>query len=262
MPAVGRSSALLVLALCATLAGGATATAEHPVVAAAAVTGRVADADLQAAADRRVLFGHQSVGWNIIGGVEDLYSRSGVDAPDVRHVEAHVPSGSAGVFAHAEIGSNGDPESKMAAFESLVTGSGSAIGVALMKLCFVDVTAGVSADAVFAQYRAMAERIQQRNPGLVLLHATVPLTVGSPADNVVRQRYNSLLRREFAASGRLVDIALAESTTPSGDRVRGRHGGTRYYGLWRGYAADDGHLNARGSRRVAAALVERIARAS
>ena len=77
-------------------------------------------------------------------------------------------------------------------------------------------------------------------------------------DNVVRPKYNELVRKAYGDTGRLVDVAEMESTTPTGARVSGESDGDPYYALYEGYAADPGHLNDLGARVVAAGLLDVI----
>ena len=79
-------------------------------------------------------------------------------------------------------------------------------------------------------------------------------------ENVNRERLNDLLRREYA--GRLVDLAATESTRPDGSRVTGEHDGSNYHALFEGYASDEGHLNATGTRLAAATWITAVARAA
>lgn len=74
-----------------------------------------------------------------------------------------------------------------------------------------------------------------------------------------RAQYNALLRKQYADSGRLFDLAAIESTRPDGTRVTGSRGGTKYYALCEGYASDNGHLNTQGAKAVAAGMLDVIA---
>lgn len=214
----------------------------------------VDDSDLRAVASTRVVFGHQSVGWNIIDAMRATYENRNigllmVDGPQ------NLPA-TGGGFAQVEIGANGDPASKFEAFSAAVL-DGSDLQVAAMKLCFVDVTSGTDVPAVFGQYTSMVNALKASNPQITLVHFTVPLTVDDPASNLKRQRYNALMRRQYGSA--LVDLARIESTRPNGSRVAGRWRGHRYYALFRGYASDEGHLNGRGAKRVAAAFITALA---
>jgi hypothetical protein len=46
---------------------------------------------------------------------------------------------------------------------------------------------------------------------------------------MARERYNTLVRERYGASGRLFDIARVESTTPSAERTTGEYEGRSYY---------------------------------
>jgi hypothetical protein len=238
----------------------APAVGRRPAVVVPAAA--AATADMVAVARKRVLFGHQSVGWNIMSGVADLYR--------IRHVRP-VPSqpqwsGSlsarGGWFAQAGIGQNGSPVSKVKAFNALVrSGAGRRANVVVMKLCFVDITAGTNVASLFRYYRSVMASLHAAYPSLVIVHVTAPLTTGDVADNVVRQKYNALLRAQYGSTGRLFDLALVESTTPTGARVGGTYRGYRYFALWSGYSSDGGHLNTRGSQRAADYFLRVLSRA-
>ncbi len=216
------------------------------------------DRALQSVAATRVVFGHQSVGWNILDGMERLYSTRGVPAPRMVDGAAALPLTGRG-FAQEEIGVNGDPRSKFTAF-AVALDSGRSVDVAVMKLCFVDIVAGADVNGIFTAYRRMIEDLSARHPEVTFVHMTVPLTTNDAASNTARQRYNQLIRAEY--SGRVFDLARIESTRPNGSRVTGVNSGTRYYALYRGYAADDGHLNARGSLQAARGFVRALAAAA
>ena len=127
-----------------------------------------------------------------------------------------------------------------------------------------DVTSGSDADALFHQYRATMAALEREFAKVRFVHVTTPLTTepglkaaikkllgrasSSRADNAARERLNRLMRQEYGPD-RLFDLAAVESTAPDGTRVSGRFGGQEYFALYGGYAADDGHLLARGHAR-------------
>jgi len=232
-------------------------------------------ADLAAVAGARVLFGHKSVGANILSGIAPLYRDAGVPAPRV--VEAREPVDPGQPFlAHTQVGQNRDPLGKLADFDALLDGPlAEAVDVALVKLCYADVDAGTDVAAVFDRYTATMDALAARHPRLRLVYTTVPLTtdrswkgkvkaaLGSadrrgPADNLARHRYNTLVRDRYGASGRLFDIAAVEATLDGPAMVR-RLGGEEYHVLNRDLSADAGHLNADGARAAAAQFVRVVA---
>ena len=232
--------------------------------------------DLAKVSRTKVFFGHQSVGMNILEGVSGVYAAHGMTAPPIG--EGAVPDRQGGFIDHAFIGENGKPLLKIQDFAAkLRAGLAGQVDVAMMKLCYVDITSGTDVRAVFDAYRNTMAALQREFPRVTFIYVTVPLTTepgllskvkslltgsgGSAADNAARQRINALVRHEYAGD-HLFDLAAAESTAPDGGRVAGSYDGQRYYALYDGYASDPGHLNAEGARVVAAAWLTAIAQAS
>lgn len=216
----------------------------------------VSDAQLLAAARTSVLFGHQSVGANILDGVSGLYDNRGLSAPRIME---WPDTASGGYVTHVYVGENGNPRGKISHFADVVRAAGT-LRIALMKLCYVDIVSDTDVDAVFDRYRSTMAALVQERPDITFLYTTVPLTVGSSADNAARQRYNAKIRAEYGSTGRLFDVAAVESTRADGSRTTGGSGS--YLTLNPDYASDgDGHLNDTGSRRAAAALFRTIAAA-
>lgn len=236
--------------------------------------------ELRTVAHTRVLFGHNSVGMNIIDGLGEVYERAGLAPPHVVSTDGNEPLPHGGVLGHAYVGTNGDPLGKLAAFEKLMDGpAGEDVGVALVKLCYVDVVAGTDAEEVFDAYARTMADLEERHPDVVFLYTTVPLTADpprtvkelvkrllgrgdtGPADNPVRERYNDLVRKRYAGTGRLFDIAALESTAAGSPQRRTTRSGATYHVLHRAFTSDGGHLNRLGSQAAAAELVRDIAAA-
>ena len=90
---------------------------------------------------RKIFFGHQSVGYNVITDIGNIMEENPqiklniVKTTDVKNFDAPV-------FAHDWIGANMDPQSKTEAFENILNnGVGEKTDIAFMKFCYVDVTA-------------------------------------------------------------------------------------------------------------------------
>lgn len=229
---------------------------------------------LESGADTRVFFGHQSVGMNILDALPGVYAGSAVAPPAIVESDT-APQGPA--WVHAFLGQNGDPDGKLADFESLLAdGYAAWADVALMKFCYVDITADTDVDALFARYEKTLSRAEATYPDITFLYMTVPLTtppsvkervksaLGRPnsmADNAARERFNALVRDRYADSGRLFDLAAIESTAPDGSRVSGTVKGQPYYALYPGFASDEGHLTPQAAEYVAAQLLEAVAQA-
>ena len=224
----------------------------------------VTPAELGAAAGQRVFIGHMSIGWNLLDGLQHLYDDA--DVPEAQVVQVAVgdpppglPAGQ-GAVVHAEIGVNGDPLGKLANFDrTMRAGMADEVDVAMVKLCFTDVTASTDVDQVFAAYRDTIDGLQRDYPDVRFVHATVPLTAAPSGikqhlkvlvrgdDNAARERFNDLVREAYAGDD-LFDIAAVESTAADG---------TRLATLAPGWAdADREHLNAAGSAVLAARFLD------
>ena len=190
------------------------------------------------------------------------------------------PAGQDGGFVdHAFIGENEKPLLKIQDFDAKMrSGIGQQVDVAMMKLCYVDITSDTDVGALFATYRETIAALERDFPKVTFVHVTVPLMTeqgllsklksrltGSsrygPAENAARERLNALIRREYAG-GHLFDLAAVESTAPDGSRAIGTYQGQQYYRLYDGYASDSGHLNGEGARVAATAWLKAIAQAS
>lgn len=234
--------------------------------------------ELEKVARTRVFFGHQSVGMSLLAAVPGLYRDEKLAAVPVQQESAR-PGGAGGFLDHVFLGRNEDPELKIDDFAArLRSGLGHQVDVALMKFCYVDITSRTDVHALFGKYRDTIAALEREFPDVTFVHVTVPLTTEPrlpgrvralltrsdrymPAENVVRERLNNLIRQEYAGH-HLFDLAALESTAPDGTRVSGEHEGQPYFALYDGYASDNGHLDGQAASRAAAALLKTIAAAS
>lgn len=214
---------------------------------------------------KRVYFGHQSVGDNVLDGVKTLAETHGFQPLRiVEHAPSAIVDGPA--LVHTKIGQNGDPQSKVRGFrEALEGGLGGQVDVALMKFCFWDIRKDTDIDGVFAEYRQTLAELERRYPAVTFVHATVPLvaadvdwrarvrrlvgmTTPTDEDNAARERLNTKIREVYGAS-QLFDIARAEEAE-NGSEPPGQ--------LAAAFSSDGAHLNASGRRRVGAALIRSL----
>ncbi len=220
---------------------------------------------------KRVVFGHQSVGYNILNGVTRLADRDGAKI-DI-HEQRTVPTGQG--ITHFTIGKNGDPISKIQDFAAAIdAGAAQGADIALMKLCYVDFDATTNARQVANDYIASLESLAQRHPGINFVAVTTPLVVvqtGPKAwlkqllgkqpngylDNARRTEFNTQLRERYLATGRLFDLAKAE-TESIGKSCIAHVDGQAVDALCPELTNDGGHLNERGQELVATAFLNFI----
>jgi hypothetical protein len=233
-------------------------------LAAGAAAARAADTDLRTElerlAHRRVFFGHQSVGANVLEGIAELAARAAVP---VRLGEAFLAE-------------NGKPLLKLESFEHALAQQSAPVEIALMKFCYVDFGADTDAAALFARYEASIERLRARYPGTVFVHVTAPLTTppaGPKAwlkrllgrapygtvENLRRGEYNALLRAAYQGREPIFDLARLESTAPDGRAVAVQWQGRAAPAMDPAYSDDGGHLNATGRLRAARELISVLA---
>lgn len=271
----GRSRALVLAAAGLLVAGLALVWAERrPELSKSVPVVMPTSGELAAFGRARVFFGHQSVGANIVDGVELVFADAAVQ-PTIKETRLAVPA-SSGFLAHSPVGVNGDPLGKFEDFVEIMDGPlGAAVDVALVKLCYVDIVATTDPVAVFEAYVEMMAKLTAAHPEVRFLYTTVPLTTDrtwkstirtwlqgddqmGPPDNVVRAQYNQLVRDRFSGSGRLFDVAAVEATLDGDPMVRSL-AGEPYEALNQALSSDAGHLNDLGARLAAAELVKVVA---
>jgi lysophospholipase L1-like esterase len=231
----------------------------RPVESAMPVDSPPTAAQWQAFAARRIVFGHQSVGRNILGGVATLAAGAGVALPITETRDGATAPG----IAHFGVGANGDPLGKIRDFAAVMDGpAGAGADIALLKLCYIDFSGTADPAMLAAAYGDTLAHLQQRHPATAFVAVTAPLTtvqtgpkalvkklLGRAPDgrveNTRREAFNAVLRARFGAEGRLFDLAALESG--GGDALNAA------------LTSDGGHLNDAGARLVAERFVAFLA---
>lgn len=229
------------------------------------VTPSITKSQLEAAADLRVLFAHQSVGNNIIDGIKSLAEQQDVGF-NIVQTQTIPPSGS-GIY-HFKVGLNGEPDGKIAAYEDALAQEALAnVDVAMMKLCYIDFEGDVDPLAVADHYTKTIENLQQQHPDVHFVAVTAPLTTvqtGPKAwikrllgrepsgyrENARRDDFNDYLRQHFS-SANLFDLAAIETA--------GKRLDNDAVALDPSLTYDGGHLNERGKELVATELLKLLA---
>ena len=193
--------------------------------------------------DRRLVFAHQSVGMQVISGIEALATDLGQPDPLVIDVTTDTIPGSGGFVGHFYCGTNGDGFTKTDHLDSLLRGGLAAeVDTVVLKFCYADLRSGsgyTPAD-LFAEYSATMDALATDYPAVTFIFATETIVNIGDEDhisgaNALRQTFNDLVRAEYGSTGLLWDVALAESTDPDGNRTI--DGGVEY--LYLGYASAD-----------------------
>jgi hypothetical protein len=228
-------------------------------------------ADAQKLLAARIYFGHQSVGLNILEGIADVLTAAGSSITITEARDTNQGAGP-GIF-HSAIGENENPLAKIRDFDALMrAGWPSRVDAAFMKLCYVDIRARTDVDALFAVYRDTMARLKADFPRTIFVHFTAPIMsretgikasikrlvgreIWGDADNIAREKYNALLRKEYQGREPLFDLALLESTRADGSRTLYSSGVSRYATLEAAYTDDGGHLNACGRAFIAERLL-------
>jgi hypothetical protein len=227
-----------------------------------------------ALARQKVYFGHQSVGQNVLDGLQAVLKASPGIRLDIRET-ADPGDFDRPVFAHSRIGQNGDPKGKIDHFRSILeSGIGRKADIALFKLCYVDVDASTDVPALLDHYDRTLADLRAEYPDLTILAVTVPLTNALPGikskikallgrgpalkeQNGPRNTVNDHIRQTFGPA--VWDLAAVEAMTAGGGRTFVRDGQRAIDLLNPAWTSDGGHLNDVGSQVVAMDLLVRLA---
>ncbi|MHB8878295.1 MAG: hypothetical protein ACYC8T_31755 [Myxococcaceae bacterium] len=231
--------------------------------------------DLRKVAARKIFFGHQSVGGNLLDGIATLATQAGVPVRIAQGKDAKALE--APGIVHLAIGANEDPSRKLAHFRELIDGGlGDRAELAFFKFCYVDFNAGSNVSTLFAEYQRTLAGLKAKYPKTAFVHFTVPLTTtqGGPRgflknltgagawgerENIKRHELNELLRTAYAGKEPLFDLARAEATAADGTLSTFSRDGRSFPRLQQSYSDDGQHLNASGRLWVARQLVSYLA---
>ena len=217
---------------------------------------------------KKIFFGHQSVGFNIIDGIKDIMK----EYPQIRLniIETADPADiNSGIFAHSRVGKNMDPKSKINDFVGLMNkGLGNKVDYAALKFCYIDINPDTDVGILFNEYHAAMTSLKEKYTDVTIVHFTSPLTtiqtgpkawikkiigrtISGIDDNIKRNEYNELLLKKYEGEEPVFDLAKIESTLPNGTRSSFVKNGKTYYSLAPQYTNDGGHLNEPGRKIVA-----------
>lgn len=213
--------------------------------------------------EKKIYFGHQSVGENIINGFSQITN----DNPFIRLslVETYkIDDVHKGNLAHSKVGRNKKPLSKISEFAEHINGGlGDKVDIAFFKFCYIDINAETDVKALFETYRESMQTLRINYKSTQFVHVTVPLKVvqkgprafvkrligrpiGGYKDNIKRNQFNDMLREEYVQNEPIYDLANIESTYPDGNRMIFKDKGKQYFSLVPEYSYDGRHLNEQG----------------
>ena len=225
--------------------------------------------DWKALEQKKVVFGHQSVGNNILNGIKRLADRDGVKINIQEQRSAPTING----ISHFFIGKNGDPKSKILDFASGIdAGAAQGANIAMMKLCYVDINPTSDVRQLANDYIKSLDLLSDKYPDTSFVAVTSPLQtvqtglkawtknlIGKQQsgylENERRSEFNTLLRERYFTEGRLFDLAKVES---NGKICKAIVDKREVEVLCPDFTDDGGHLNERGQELVATAFVNFI----
>lgn len=206
----------------------------------------------------QVLFAHQSVGFDVIRGLERLSAAQPRYRLEIGHQIQPAWYRQHRGLGEFFVGRNGDCQGKCADFTQRLRAVGGQVQLASLKYCYADLLEQVDVDQAFGAYRQTMDSLQAEFPQVRMVWWTCPLMVVERLQDK-RNRFNTLVREHVRAHGlTLFDLADIESHGPDGAESRDRTGPM----LFPGYARDNGHLNDAAAERVARGwwwLVARVA---
>ena len=230
--------------------------------------------EIERIAQKRIFFGHQSIGVNLLDGIKQLASMAGVSV----HVQETPLASSVGpaTIGHTFVAKNGEPLLKLQNFRQAFGQEPTGIDIAMVKFCFLDFTTDTDVKALFASYQATIDELKTKNPGTTFVHVTAPLTdveqglkgtlkrlIGrapyGTIENIRREEYNTLMRQAYQGHEPIFDLARAESTTPEGIAVTVEWKGSVAPAMASIYTDDGSHLNAIGKQHAARQLISILA---
>lgn len=229
---------------------------------------------------KRIFFGHHSVGYNILDGVDMVATKR--PSVKVNVVKLDGPSelgrDGQGLLSHGKVGDNFDPRSKIDDFASWIDkGVGGNVDVAFMKFCYVDIGTQTDLKELFNHYTQSLADLKAKYPTTTFVHFTVPLMSEKTGlakwkhklkgvvkkvlgknefyENQNKFKFNEMIRAEYNGKEPVFDLAAIESTYPDGTRSTFSSEGENIESMVPEFTDDGGHLTPVGKEIVAGNLL-------
>lgn len=218
-------------------------------------------------ASKRIYFGHQSVGYNIMNGVRDIineFPQIKLNIIEGKDIKEFIDP----VFAHSAVGENKDPYSKIDDFKGIMeNGLGNKVDVAFFKFCYVDIDKDTNINKLFAHYSETMDSIKKKYPKIKIVFVSCPIRVRPKGiktgikrilgiaipdelDNLKRIEFNDLLISNYLDTKRIFDLAKHEAAKPNGKENTFKTKGKKNMFLVPEYSSDGKHLNSVGRRKI------------
>jgi hypothetical protein len=220
-------------------------------------------------AQKKIYYGHQSVGTHIMIGIKDLVKENQqIRLKFPRSANKHKLA--TGLFVNSRLGQITDPS----LMEEDVTRSmektlGGVADIAVLRFSYGDVYARKNVEEVFDDYQTALSVLKKKYPQTKFVHVTLPLETTKTSwklwvkqllgkqeiweyeTNIRRNDFNELLRKKHKGLNPVFDIAELQSTFTDGKRSTFTKNGKTYYSMIAYYSYDGHHLNQKG-REIAA----------
>lgn len=231
--------------------------------------------DLTTLQTSRIFFGHQSVGQNIIDGIQDIFNKNPnhtFPILELATTENYPP----GYLLHSAVGENTKLLSKCYDFKRIINDQlADKINIALLKFCYIDINKDSEVNELFNEYKNIMDELTINHPDITFIHVTVPVrytasgfgvwireVLGRPnnskLENIKRNEFNALILETYKNKP-IFDLAGSSSTYPDGKRETFIKDGITYNSLIGDYTNDGGHLNEKGRVKVAQDFIQELA---
>jgi len=236
-------------------------------------TADIRDEEIAALVNKRILFGHASVGNNIIEGIRDIITADNrFEKINIQKLESNHQISAPG-FYHFGVRKNGFPKKKCDHFKQILieNGLGQKADIAFFKFCYVDIEMDANVQELFNYYVDTVESIKRKFQNIKMIHVTTPYyshkrglkgfikrLIKPDLHNVKRNEFNNKLIEKYNQSDPIFDLATVESTYPDGSRSSFKYKGKTYYSLANEYTYDGGHLNKTGRYLAAKNLLKTL----
>lgn len=213
---------------------------------------------IDALKNTKIFFGHASVGYNIIDGLENIRTSNDRFAEImIRELKSGDGINTQGIY-HSVNGENGFPKTKIDGFRNFLRegGNGNRLDIAFFKFCYVDFDRNSDIKEIFDYYSKSIDEVKKEFPNLKIMHVSTPLYahawglkgfvksfVSEDTANIKRNEFNRLLVNKYKDLDPIYDLAIIESTLQDNTRVSFERKGEIFFSLAKQYTDDGGHLN-------------------